>query len=499
MQLRTAWTLLAAVLLTAGTALGEDGEAEPVAQAQGPVVGMDLSFRIPGGKGISHTPAVVFTKDGKRMVTATSDGKLVVFAAEDRRLLKEIALPEKGSNGVSIDPAGKYAAWTLADKGLVVIDLATGKEIARDAEFKAEWVAVSPDAKTVAVTSIEIRDLKTLKRVGHALAAPSAVTNVAWNADGSRLAYTTASGHVEIRDTKTRKHVFEAKKSVAMHALAFDPTGKYFAFGGQDNQVYQVDLATKDETVISKNQPFWITCLGYSPDGQRIAVGDESCDIWLYDIEPAQLTFHNKHHVECWLSEVAWAPDNETFLFGCRPNTHAGRPSLHAPLQMAEASRSDAARATRAGLLAALDAEIKKEKDDTRRTSLSLYRDSLVGEETVGMYGWSGYGGSFGAGAAGPTTGGGEIVFDGGAAETVTATGGTFDGGGGAGGKGRAGASAPPDLPANVQKLLDAHQKTLTDEAKKVAADFCVNQWKVTPPTEKEPEKTPVEKKPAEK
>jgi hypothetical protein len=119
------------------------------------------------------------------------------------------------------------------------------------------------------------------------------------------------------------------KKGGPLYALAFSPDGARLVFGGEQRVIHEVALADGEEREIAAGQPYWITTLGYSPDGKTIVGGDESCDVWAFEAESGKRLFHSKHHVECWLTTVAFPPSGETFLFGCRPNTHAGTPAIY--------------------------------------------------------------------------------------------------------------------------------------------------------------------------
>jgi len=293
------------------------------------------------------------------------------------------------------------------------------------------------------------------------------------------LGSTAQDGRLLVMDLAARRKHYETVKPSPLYALAFHPKGTHVAYGGQQNEVYQYQFDAEREEVISKGQPFWITCLGYSPDGGKLAVGDESCDIWLYDVAAKDLVFHNKHHVECWLGGVAWAPDNETFLFACRPNSHAGKPAIFEVLTRAEAARCKDVRKSRDALSQALAARLAEEKDPEAQKAIESYRLALVGEEKVQMGQWISGGTGFAvaqfllmqqditkdfsvAGLGGPTPADAFALSD------VDASGAAM-------------ASAPSldKLPLEIQRLAKEHQETMEKEVAKLKSNFCVNQWKV--------------------
>jgi len=421
-------------------------------QAKGPMVDLDHSFQIPqkDGHRLSHAPAMVFTSDGKRMVMATADKEIVVFDAATRKLLRRHRLAEKATDAVSIDRAGRLAAWVLQNGGIVVVDVGSGQIVARDEKAKAKWIAIDPTGQRLAISRgavLELRrvnDLSVLHRLnGH----KKAITNVAWSRDGARVAATAADGRLAVYAAATGRTLYQTKKSAALYALDFHPTRNAIAFGGHDRKIYQVDLTSGKEQVLSGRQPFWITCLGYSPDGAMIAVGDESCDVWLYDVaRPGRQVFHSKHHVECWLSQVAWTPDNETFLFGCRPNSHAGRPALYRPLARAEANRRAEVRQTRQQALDAIETELKTARDQTARANLERLRVALNNEEQLAAH----------------------DALQGNVAVQVQQ-----------GGQGGGAAINTSVLSKKLQAVLAAHRTTQRQAEEKLNRKFNVNQWRV--------------------
>lgn len=450
------------------------GPASEMSANGGPVE-LGASFLIPqkNGAALSHTPSVVFTADGKRMVTATSDRDIVEFDVASRKLLRKITFPEEVTDAVTIDASGRLAVWVLKKGGLVVMDLRSEKIVAKETSFAANWVAVSPDGKKLAVSNAVAVTLYTLPSLKPSESLPAhegEVTSLTWSRDGRLLGTTSRDGSVRIRDVAAKKPVYEAKKTGALHALAFHPGGGFVAYGGEERVIYQADLSSGKEEVIATGQPYWITCLGYNGDGSRLAAGDESCDIWLFTLADKKMVFHNKHHVECWLSSIAFAPDQETFLFGCRPNSHAGRPSLWMENQRAEAARSDAVRRSRDNLLRAIDDELAKTTEEDTKKALNGYRTSLTNEErlqTVGSYGgYAGFSNQSGGAQYEP-----QVVEEGLSINGAPAVQSSNL-------KARPSA-ASQKIPAAVQKLVEGHQKEIQKEMEKLNASYCVNQYQI--------------------
>lgn len=456
---------------------------------------LDKSFEVPheNGKRATHSPCVVFTKDGKRMVTATSEGEIVEFDAPSRKILRRFKLPAVVTSAISIDPAARTAVAVLAES-VAVIDIPSGKTLTLNKQLQAKWAAISPDGKQVALTrnqQLEIRNVPELKLQQTIPGHQVEITNVAWSADGKYVGATAQDGRLIVSDVARKRPIYEVKKAEALHALAFDPQNRFVAYGGNDRQVYQYAFQSEKEEVISQNQPYWITCLGYSPNGAIIAVGDESCDIWLYDRQKRELLFHNKHHVECWLSGVGWAPDSETFLFGCRPNSHAGQPAIYTPLAVAEAAQAKEVSNRREALVQAIDKQLKATTDEQQRRTLQTYRDSLLGQTkltnlaisaagSAGLVGMPGLGmpgfGGFGGGGFGENAAGfpGGIVSPGQADYALP-------GSGGASSDSIAGTAIPnsANLSPELQKLADDYSHSLQQEVVRLNANHCINQWKV--------------------
>ena len=512
--------VLSLVSLRAAPALGQDqppqamlpsGQDQTSQEASGKsAVHLEKSFGIPYGKEAKqdlHTPAALFTADGQHMVTVTSQGEVFKFGSESRDVLRRFKMPTGPAHTISVDSRGQILVAAV-NAGLVVFDLTRNRQLTLDRTLKANQIAVAPDSKSVAISrdsTLELRSLPQLKLVFTIRGHQSEIACLAWNSDGRFLGSTATDGRLLVYDVHARKVRYATKKAEPLYALAFEPRNQSIVYGGEDLRVYQYDFETEKESVISNEQPYWITCLGYSPDGKTIAVGDESCDIWLFDEETQELIFHNKHHEECWLSSVSWAADGETFIFACRPNSLANVPAVYAPLAIAEAMQAKDVGQQRIALLQKIDAHLKEVQDDEQRKLLESSRDLLVGQSKpvdyavkvseadqallAGSYGVGAMGGSYGGYGFGGMGGGGF-----GADMEVDVGYGLMYGGSFSGDQSMAsGDLAVPgavsvvaqleSLSPELREAVQAYKAAVQDEVSRLNKQHRINQWKIRRPS----------------
>ncbi len=302
-------------------------------------VGLEPSYRIAKddkelGK-ITHIPAVLFSKDGKRLYTATSAGRALVWDSGQREIKEKI---EYGSGTLNVaDFAGERYVVAIAGAEIIVTDLQTKKLAAKLSPGAADLAAPSAlaaqaDGKRVAIGradgSLELRALPELGLIKRLEGVHKGdITALAIAPGGKRLASAGRDGKLLVFGLPALAEERSASDGAALHAVAFSPDGTRLAFGGEQKKIREIDLGDGKDRTVAQGQPFWITALGYGPDGSVIAAGDESCDVWLFEAASGKQLFHGKHHGECWVSSVTFAPDGERFVFGCRPNSHAGVPA----------------------------------------------------------------------------------------------------------------------------------------------------------------------------
>jgi WD40 repeat protein len=309
--------------------------------AKDPSVTLGQSFVIPKevSGDLSHIPAVSYRLDGEKLFTVTNNGQLFVWSNSTQKIEQQIVLTDESIVSVVLDPRGCFAAWsTKSDFYLLALE---EKNPTKIKGIAPKSIALSPANDVLALAfadRLELRSTSDASLQRELKGFKGEISNLSFSPDGKTLGVTTKEGAFSLLKTDSLKELKTIKKSSALYALAFSPDNKFVTYGGAERIVYQMELASYQEEVITQDRPYVITTLSYSPDGEMIAFGDESCDVWLFRRADKKNLFHSKHHNECWLNGVTWTPDSQAVIFGCRPNSGTGRSSIYVDNHLHEAN-----------------------------------------------------------------------------------------------------------------------------------------------------------------
>lgn len=191
---------------------------------------------------------------------------------------------------IAFAPAGDVLALGFAKKRLVLIDAATGKELA----VLEEQPADAPPTPRVRFTQ------------------------VAFSGDGKLLAATWLDSGIRIYDVEQRKLI----KTLNGHkervlSIAFSPDQKQLISGSQDKTAIVWDLDRGERRFSLPSQPgvLGVGCVAWSPDGKTLATGSgkDICRLW--DAQTGRLLQTLVVH-EGKVFEATFSPDGKLLATG---------------------------------------------------------------------------------------------------------------------------------------------------------------------------------------
>jgi len=276
--------------------------------------------RIDGLEG--RVNSVAFAPDGKTLASAL--GEIRLWDAATGKEIRRFAAEE---DCVVFSPD----AATLASAGnaLRLWEAATGKEIRRFSghQHSVDWVACSPDGKTIASasqTTIALWDTATSKQIRQLTAPLDRFGLVTFSPDGTMLASADAltpegvGKNLGIRDLRIRLWDVATGKPIREFpgdAAAFAPDGKTLASVCRDDEMIRLwDVRTGK--AIRQFDGQQVDLVSISSDGKTLAAAGQGKAVHLWDVatgqERSQLAIRQAGEGKSpWVASLAFAPDGK--------------------------------------------------------------------------------------------------------------------------------------------------------------------------------------------
>jgi len=255
---------------------------------------------------------VIFTKDGKSVITSSFDG-VQVFDRKTGELLKTI----DETQFMLIKPTKDEKKLVLGRTGYVVriIDMETWEEVGQIQLQSIASAAWSPDGNQLAigrralastlentvVSVFDVSDPVNIDLVGE-VNVPGEISSIAWNSSGDRLA---AGGFVEVVSNERVFFVDATSFEVLATAGGLNQNISDLHFIPNTNTVIASGPNGLDAFVFEVNPPMvrskdyqrgGLVHLDVSKDGKRIlARGSSSGDVKIYDAETLEEVLTFKH------------------------------------------------------------------------------------------------------------------------------------------------------------------------------------------------------------
>ena len=253
----------------------------------------------------SKVNMAVFSRDGKRLVTASDDSTARVWNAEDGSLLLTLSGHTGEVNTAAFSPDGKRIVTASKDKTARIWDADNGRSLATLTGDPSEvrTAAFSPDGKLILTISEnnllllwDATNGQEVKRSGpFGILFTFNKSSATFSPDSKRILTVDEKGQPTVEwnlETGQPEAFLEASWSAA-----FSPDGKRVAtaqldINGDKTGGVKVWDAETGHTLFSLNIGPIAEAIAFSPDGKRMIVIDHFVSAQVWDLEHGQMLFN---------------------------------------------------------------------------------------------------------------------------------------------------------------------------------------------------------------
>jgi WD40 repeat protein len=236
------------------------------------------------------TRNLVFLPDGKTLVTGE-------YASPDSvvRFWNVAASKESGNfhlagvlDDFALSPDGKTLALSWESKGVVFVDVPSGKEIRRFEETSTNFhhLVFSADGKILAAAGddfVRLYDARTGATILNVTGKVDGWCPIALSPDGKKVALVSTENTLRIVEIAAEKEVFKQplprKGPGRFFKMSFSMDGKKLAWMGEDAKTFALwDVATGKPVLQFRGSPGMVKSVLFSPNDKIIAAVDSGED-----------------------------------------------------------------------------------------------------------------------------------------------------------------------------------------------------------------------------
>jgi RNA polymerase sigma factor (sigma-70 family) len=251
----------------------------------------------------SEVTSIAYSLDGRTLASGCAkEGTIRIWEPATGKLLRQFHAPRWPVWSLIFSRDGKklLSGGGWQDSPILLWDPTSGKQIRQFDGPKegARSLALSPDGRTVASNSkgeVQLWEMDTGKLIRSLTGQKKRVRALAFSPDGKLLAsgsedcsvwlWETATGKVQRRLPDDPEELQKLRDGY-VRALAFSPDGKTLVVGSGDHSLRFWDVATGKKlrempgvgsvTYAAEGHDGGIQCLVFSPDGRRLAFGQDN-------------------------------------------------------------------------------------------------------------------------------------------------------------------------------------------------------------------------------
>jgi WD40 repeat protein len=284
----------------------------------------------------SYVHALLFTPDGREVLSAGDDGRLRRWSVDDGKELSTSFDPHPRvsmlSIGVSAD--GKRIVTSSLDKTAKVWDADTNKLLTTctcSERIPFVRAALSPDGKIVATGTNQVRlwDATTGREIGLLKSRLVFIEALVFSSDSKLLACSGSGNTVKLWNVAERKETATLTGHTKLvMCLAFSADGKTLASASADRTIKLWDLATNKERLTLSGHADPLSSVAFSPDGKLLLSGAGAIrfdpgrrgEVKLWDATTGKLLTDLRGHTD-GVSSVAFSSDGKTVASTARDHT----------------------------------------------------------------------------------------------------------------------------------------------------------------------------------
>jgi serine/threonine protein kinase len=226
----------------------------------------------------SFVNAVVFSPDGKTLISAGADKSIKIWDLSTGRVIRDLQGHTSFVNALAVSPDGQIIVSASADKTIKIWEYATGQEV-RTLTGHGNFVnalTISTDGQTLASAGAD--------RIIRLWKLPSG------------KALKTLEGHTGF-----------------INALLFSSDGQMLISGGADKTIKLWDVTTGKETRNLTGHKGFINAVAIRSDGQILASASADKTIKIWDINTGKELYTLTGHAN-YVNALAISPDGETLV-----------------------------------------------------------------------------------------------------------------------------------------------------------------------------------------
>jgi len=266
----------------------------------------------------SGVRSVVFSPDGKKLVSGSVDGTIRIWQVSDGMLLMPPLKNSNSENSVAFSPDGKTLASGSYDGVIRLWDITDGKTVFHISNLGYGYIWEPCASKSSRYQIV--------------------ITSVVFSPDGKILASGTNAGEIRLWNVATGEEFVPIRYNSYyeywdpnlncnqvninfVNSVAFSPNGRILASGMQDSTIWFYDMENGSPPRQLVGGRVSVQSIVFSSDGSLLASGHSDGTVKLWDVSSRQLVNTLGERSGSSVFSVAFSPKNNLLASGGTDDT----------------------------------------------------------------------------------------------------------------------------------------------------------------------------------